>query len=395
MVDQVVRTTHNSFGGRTVNSLKQLAFVPILLIAAIWLLVSLKQLAFVPILLIAAIWLLVLNEGNSITQQNALKEGMAVVVDLHEDVDTINVDLDGKLIHFSGTAKTDSPIFDTFFGVGKESGQFLMIMRNVQMYQWVEREHKEEENSDTITTYTYTKEWVPFVISSSSFKGDSKGHENPEGGMLYQNQVVVANDIHVGDFLLSTDIVQKMNWWQSLPFSLTVDSILDDSARTNATSSGGAFYFGAGTQSDPQIGDTRVIFKGVRSQVISIVARQTGKSLSTYTSKSGGSVLLVEAGYHDEAEMFQHAEAALSLQTWHFRFLGWLLLFIACQIIMELPKTCANVIPYVGNLIEAGSYFLSLVFATGSATIIITIAWFAYRPCIQCFSWSCWVLLSG
>lgn len=204
---------------------------------------------------------------------------MAVAVDLHEDVDTINVDLDGKLIHFSGTAKTDSPIFDTFFGVGKESGHFLKIKRNVEMYQWVESKHyKEKKNfgwsSDTINTYTYTKECKIFVISSSSFKGDSEGHENPEGSMLYQNKVFVADNIHVGDFLLSIDVVQKMNWWRSLPYSLTVDSILDDSARTIATRSGDAFYFGAGTQSDPQIGDTRV--------------------------------------------MFQHADAAVSSQTWQF-----------------------------------------------------------------------------
>lgn len=52
---------------------------------------------------------------------------------------------------------------------------------------------------------------------------------------------------------------------------------------------------------------------------------------------------------------------------------------------MEPLKTCADVIPFVGNLIEAGSYFLSLVFATGNATVIIAIASFAYRPLYSMF----------
>lgn len=95
------------------------------------------------------------------------------------------------------------------------------------MYQWVESKHSETKkntggSTDTTTTYTYTKEWEDSLISLSSFQ-DKKGHLNPERGMLYENKIFVADDIQVGVFLLSTGIVQKMNWWGSLADSLTVD----------------------------------------------------------------------------------------------------------------------------------------------------------------------------
>ena len=335
--------------------------------------------------MICGIYLLFWNEGNSITQHKALAEGLRVAVDLMEDTQEINGDLNGKLIHFSGTATTDSQVYDTTFGVGDQSGDnFLKIRRSVEMYQWVEHERSETTkntggSTDTEYTYTYTKEWKGSVVNSAYFKGDAYGHENPEI-MQFQTRDFVAENIEVGAFLLSSEIVDMMNWWKPFPKTLSMDSILDESTSSSATLYGDVFYFGSGNPSYPSVGDTRVGFDVVPSQVISVVAKQTGSGLSAYTSKSGGSVLLVEAGYHDEAEMFKHANQSLTTQTWIIRFVGWLIMYIAFRGIMRPLSVCADALPFVGSLLEVGNSIVSLGLATGTTTIVIAIAWVVYRP---------------
>jgi hypothetical protein len=368
MADQFVRTTHQSYGNRITTSCKQMAAAPIFLIIGIWLLV----------------W----NEGNSISQHKALKEGLAVVVDLFENTNTIDPGLEGSLIHFTGQATTDSQITDPIFGVGPE--HVLKLKRNVEMYQWVESKHTETTkntggSTDTTTTYTYTKAWKDTL--QSGFEGEPEGHENPTS-MLYVAQSFVADDIRVGAFPLSSEILSKIYWWQPLPDSLSTESILEQPNTSYVTISGNAFYFRTAdeatttttTTTTPQIGDTRVSFQIIPSQVVSVVARQTGSGLSTYTASAGGSVLLVEAGYHDPAEMFKHANQALTVQTWLFRFLGWLLVFVAISSIMQPLSVCADVIPFVGDLVEVGNSCLSGFLASIVAIVTIAMAWLAYRP---------------
>lgn len=126
------------------------------------------------------------------------------------------------------------------------------------------------------------------------------------------------------------------------------------------------------------MGDTRVGFEAVPSQEVSVVAKQTEGGLSTYTTKSGGTVLLVEAGYHDEDEMFRHANQELTFQTWAIRLVGWLFLFISFRGIMRPSSVCAG--PCVGSLLEVGITYLPLGLATGTTTIVIAIVWIVYRP---------------
>lgn len=47
---------------------------------------------------------------------------------------------------------------------------------------------------------------------------------------------------------------------------------------------------------------------------------------------------------------------------------------------MEPLNVCAHVIPSASNLLEVGNSFVSKIFATVTTTIVIAVAWFAYRP---------------
>jgi hypothetical protein len=173
-----------------------------------------------------------------------------------------------------------------------------------------------------------------------------------------------------------------MIWYEELPFAVSVDTIPDETNRNEATIYGNGFYFGTSPK-NPDIGDLKVTFQEVPEQKISIVAKQVGSSLSSYTAHSGGTVLLVEAGAHDAAEMFQHANQALGLQTWACRLFGFLFIFAGFRVLMAPLCVLADVIPCIGNMFEAGFIYVSFLLAGLISSVTIAISWLAYRPVIS------------
>lgn len=319
-----------------------------------------SSLLFFPIIILAGSYLLYWNERGVIIQRKALGEGSKVVIG-HDDTAEINDDLDGELIHFSGKATTDYLVYDTIFGVGLDD-DFLKVRRTVEMYQWVE-ELKEGEKE-------YSLEWKPYVVNSNRFR--KKTLKNPST-MPYKGTTFVGADIEVDAFLLSKEVVDKMDWFKPYP-NVEKSSILDASTSSKATLYENMFYFGIGSPDpeNPIVGDTRVGFEFIPSEVISVVAKQTPTGLSAYTSKSGGTVLLVEPGNLNEDEIFDKANWELSLQAWFFRFIGWVIVWIGFWLWM---KPLAKSIPFVKGL--------SVGLATLTACMAIAVAWVIYRPLIS------------
>src|SRR3989344_2280935 len=94
---------------------------------------SVKNIFFGLLLVIGSIVLLFWNEGRAVKTDQSLKEGASSVVSVSsEKKDPAN---EGKLIHFSGLAKTPSVLTDVDFGVG---GSALKLRRIVEVYQWEE-----------------------------------------------------------------------------------------------------------------------------------------------------------------------------------------------------------------------------------------------------------------
>src|SRR6218665_3340337 len=131
------------------------------------------------ILLIACIWLLFWNEGRSVKTYRSLVEGAGLVV----SVDNGNVDPanEGKLVHISGPVKPVGVPEDDVLGISAEGA--VGLDRVVEMYQWVEESKSETRkqlggSEETVTTYSYRKEWNHREISSGSFR--QSGHDNPQ-----------------------------------------------------------------------------------------------------------------------------------------------------------------------------------------------------------------------
>jgi len=333
--------------------------------------------------------MLIWNESNAIRQHKALNEGKKVV-EMVQNTQEVRNDLNAKLIHFSGTATANSKIYDNIFGIGSGSENFLKIKRDVQMYQWEQSSSTETKkntggSTDKTTTYSYSKQWKSYHISSSQFK-ITNGHENPSS-MLYDPDDFVASNITVGAYSLSDAVVSKINWYKPFPEALSLNSILDATAKSTATvkdyQGAQVFYFGTGAPNSPQIGDTMVDFDVVSSQTISVVAMQTGSGLSKYTGKSGGAFLLVESGTVDAMTMFENAHRNEKFIAWIIRFVGFLGMWLAFYLIMQPLSVAADVIPIVGNLLEKGFTWISGFLAFVFTGIVIGLAWLAFRPILS------------
>lgn len=318
---------------------------------------SIKNVFIGIILILVSIGLLFWNEGRAVKRAQTLEEGSGAVVSVAAD--QVSPANEGKLVHFSGMATTPQTVNDPEFGISVNA---LRLERKVEMYQWEEKSSSSEKknvggSATTTTTYTYNKTWSDRLISSGSFN-QVADHQNPSS-MPYPSQTFTAQAVTVGGFLLTESLLNKIGGAEKLKEE----------------------YRGA-SAANPQIGDVRITFSVVKPQMVSIIAKQTGNTLAPYQTSNGEPLELLEAGTKDAAAMFKSAVSSNQTMTWILRFVGWLLMFFGFATILKPLVVVADVIPFLGNLLQKGVSLLSFVIATPISLLVIAVAWIFYRPLI-------------
>lgn len=126
----------------------------------------------------------------------------------------------------------------------------------------------------------------------------------------------------------------------------------------------------------------KISFATVKAETVSIVGKQSGEELYSYTTSNGRSIALLEQGKLTANEMFAHAHSANKIMTWVFRLLGLLLMYAGFAMMFEFISTLAKVLPPLANLIGMGTsliaFALTLVIGLGT----IAIAWIVVRPLV-------------
>jgi hypothetical protein len=332
------------------------------------------------VLLVAGVILLFWNEGRAVKRHKTLQEGAGAVVSV--SADQVSPGNEGKLVHFTAEATTDEQLRDPMFGI---SATALKLQRKVEMYQWVEHEKSETKKktgggTETVTTYTYGKEWVSHQVDSSRFK-ETAGHENP--AMPFLGDEWVATTITAGAFTLTDIFKGKLN--RSEPLQVSADhlaAVPSDIGQMQLD--GGGFYkpvsSTSGGPSSPQIGDVRVLWSVVMPAVVSMVGKQENGMLGAYRTRAGGDIDLLSYGTKAAAEMFAAAEAANKTMTWILRAVGIFILFIGFAAIFKPLSVLADVIPFIGNLVEKGTGLIAFGLALMIGLLTIAVGWIFYRP---------------
>ncbi len=333
-----------------------------------------------------AVGLLFWNEGRAVTTARSLTEGAGLVRSVAaERVDPANQD---KLVHVAGPLTLGGSVSDGDFGV---TAQAVRLIRRVEMYQWKEESKSETRKKigggeETVTTYSYVREWSERVHDSARFKQPGN-HHNPQP--RYSGRSVTVAKATLGAFEASPDVLGHLGGTETLPVDPSAE------ARARQTVGGpvrvvdGRIYVGRDPDS-PQIGDLRISYDVVKASQISVVARQAGNGFGPYQTAAGDRLLMVEKGLVPATQMFQAAQQANTVLTWILRGVGALVMFIGFVLFFRPLSVLGDVIPFLGDIIGLGTGAIGLAMTAVLSAITIAVAWLYYRPIVGIL-----VLLAG
>jgi hypothetical protein len=340
---------------------------------------SIKSVLVGLVLFVVSFPILFWNEGRAVKTARSLEEGSGAVVSVSSD--QVSPGNEGKLVHVTGPISTDGPVVDGDLGVQANA---VKLVRNVSMYQWIEEEKSETRKKlgggeETVTTYSYKKDWSSSPVDSSSFQVP-EGHENP-GGFPLDSATFVADPVRLGAFTLSEEQLSQLDEAKDLPVDAAAAESLPEGLMEEvpAVVDKGAFYLGTNPAA-PAVGDVRIAFQVVNPSQASVVAVQTGSSFAPYAAEAGDTVLLVEEGAHTSAEMFQTAQEANTVMTWILRGGGFLAMVLGLFLVFRPLAVLGDVVPFIGSLVGVGVGLFSLVVGAALSSITIAIAWFFVRP---------------
>ena len=341
---------------------------------------AIAGLVFGVLLFLGSFLLLGWNEGRAIHRAQTLEIGSRQVVSISADEPATQNN--GKLIHLTGDATAPEPVADDVFGIRAAA---LKLRREVEMFQWKEDSKSETRkklggSEETTTTYTYSKAWSPSLIDSSDFKKPD-GHTNPEA-MPVGSETFTAEGIHVGIFQLPKSLTALIDNFVPRPVT---EAEAKAAAKAQASQirliSGGRLYVGTDPQA-PAIGDLRVAYQSAPPGTVSIIAGQNGKTLEPFAVKSLGSIELLESGSFSAAAMFQKEKEGNAALTWILRLAGFVMMLIGLLLLANLFVVLASVIPFLGDVVGAGTGVLAFIIALPLTLGTIALAWLAYRPLI-------------
>lgn len=334
------------------------------------------------VLFIAAIIALFWNEGRSVATYKSLVEGQSIVVTA--DASRIDPALEGKLIHIESDVKPEGDVVDAETGI--TASGVIGLKRTVEMYQWVEEKSSKTEKKlgggeETVTTYTYSKEWSEDAQDSSKFQ-ETTGHENPDFWLSSQETLV--EQAQLGAFNVEGSQIASVGARETLP--ITDETAAEASDTLGYPGEGRAvmqaLYFGANEKA-AEIGDTKIRFEKIVLPEVSIVAMQHGDSLKDYTTQNGYTLFLLASGREPAAKMFADSQAENVVLTWVIRVAGIVGLFVAFALIFRIFSVIGDVVPFIGSLIGFGTGLISFVLALAIGVTVIAIGWFAVRPLLS------------
>lgn len=380
------------------------------------------------------------NEGDAVANAKLLDEVIENAVDM-ENINKVDPSFNGKLVHATGKADTKDILKEPTFGFEVNA---INLSRRVEYYQWVETKHEEKRDKlgggeETITTYTYTKEWVSTPVNSSSFEDPQYRGVYNDPLVKIENNDIYAKNVTFGAYNLPEFIIRSISGSEDAPISINDETLQnldgqiinkvrefgqnykgsryvnDNSTNTqtvsrndvavNDTSANdssknfvpiktkntyqakyihqgeGEIYIGS-SPSASQIGDVRVKFTVVMPHEISLISKVKGNTFRKYVGKNKKEFTRVENGDVSKEEMFVHQENENNLLKWGLRLLGILLVFGGLKGVFGFVVTLAKVIPFVSNILNFGVNVVCGVFAFVWSLLIIAISWLFYRPLI-------------
>lgn len=333
-----------------------------------------------PLVMAGSAALLFWNEGEYLYRQVSLDEAKKAQVDV-PDSSKLEADKMGKLVHLTGDAKSDETLEDPEFGLKVKA---IHLYRAVEMYQWVEKEKKEEQKklgggTETKTVYSYDKKWEGRPIDSGDFK-NKQGHENP-GAFPIQSKSETVKKVAVGAYHLSSKLIGEID--KKEPLTLDAEAVetspwLKD--RKDVQVSTSEVYLGDAA-SGPKVGDVRITFKQVLPAQVSVLAALGADGLlAAWKASNGYEIERLMYGAESGDEMIKVMKAESETMLWLLRAVGAVLMVVGVGMVFKPLEVLADVIPMLGDFIGWGTGLFAFVIGAAMSLFVVGVAWFYYRP---------------
>ena len=325
------------------------------------------------LLFVLATVLLWWNEGRAVKTAKMLKTASTECVDV-ADVSRVDPALNGKLIHATALAKTDETIADPDYGIQANA---IWLKRSTEYYQWVEHSTSETKDKigggqETVTTYTYSREWVGSPVNSNSFHDpDYQGVNSTR--LTVPDNSVRAEKVTFGGYTLPSSMVNAIP--ANEPVALPAE--LGDGKTTYVDNN--VLYYGENPAA-PAVGDVRVTFTQGTGGDASILAQVVGDTFESYKHKNGKSLQVLQMGVHSMESMFETQKAANRAILWLLRILGIVLVIAALRMVFNILVTLLKVLPPLAKVGELGINLVTAVVGFIWSLLVILIAWVVYRP---------------
>ena len=378
------------------------------------------------VLVVVGTILLYWNEGRTVKTGGAINEARSVAVKV-DDISRVDPALAGKVIYATGRADTRDVLTDPIFGA---SATAINISRRVEYYQWQEHSRQETRKKlgggeETVTTYTYTMEWVGGPIDSGSFK-DPEYQGRNKVLASYEDETLYAPNVTFGGYTLPDFLKRSIGG--AVPLDLVLDedrkkaifeglsvepgpvgnamlpagnavlpakgssdpASADAAVRDVASSAvqpqdryvhaqGNVLYLGEKTGS-PQIGDVRVTFTQTPPADVSIIAQVAGNTFEKFTASNGYTFSRLNMGTVGMEKMFAGAESDNATTAWILRVVGTIVVIVGLGAIFRPLSVIADVIPILGSIVGAGTGFVAFLLGLAWSLLVIAVAWIRFRP---------------
>lgn len=338
---------------------------------------AIKGVLFGLLMIVVSFPVLFLNEGRAVKTRKTLEEGSKSVVAVSaESVDAKN---DGKLVYVTGDAAVDEVLSDPDFDVSAEA---VSLRRKVEMYQWKENEQTETKKKlgggeETVTTYSYEKVWSDRPIDSSGFHKKQE-YANPKPAL--DAMTWSADPVTLGAFTLSTGLVGQIDNYTEVPTGDAVEEREELAGKMLHKEA--AYYYLGESPAAPAIGDLRVSHEAALPGAVSVIAKQTSDSFEPFIAKAGGTIEMLETGTVGADAMFASAHQANKFMTWLLRLVGFILMLVGFSLLFRPLSVLADVVPFIGNIVGAGTGFVAFLLSLPLSLLVISVAWIFYRPLI-------------
>lgn len=321
--------------------------------------------------LAAGVFLIIGNEARAVQYSKLLEDSISIVQPVLPDaaVDKSNV---GRLVYVTGVMTIHEPLTEVDYGI---SVLAVKLLRQVQMYQWVETKYDvyDEDGNSIGFEYDYHTEWQSNLIDSSSFH-TSMGHRNPKEFPI-KKQTQINENVKVGNYYLGLDLKKK--------FKDFISIASDERPERQDIKLHAGMYYHCQNIWNPEVGDIRMQFfyAGQHGQVVTIIAKlDEFFTLVPYLQGGDAEISFLRIGHYTLEEMFALAHLKNKFLTWMLRGAGWLLLYLCCMSLTTLLQIIVSRSHFLQEVLPLSHSSMKMTVSMCLSLFVTALAWVWYRP---------------